>query len=253
MSRFLAALSSSVLALAILPVSANAGIFDTDPAEGGVYVSGFIGTNLPSDLNFEGIQAPDAGSPGALGAPANVSAKTENSFYFGGAVGGRLPFKYWKYFQPRLELELSYSETDIEGGSFNSGNQTFSGDQSTLFGVVNSYSDIIWKDDQQVVPYVGGGLGFADVDTDILYFGGTATAPTFGVFGDSTNLVTFSSVGLSYKTTEKADVFAEGRYYTIYDVDAERRFIGGGADIFNADVDDNVSGFTFTVGTRVNF
>jgi hypothetical protein len=253
MSRFLFAISTSVLGLALLPASAHAGIFDTDPAEGGVYVSGFVGISLPSELNFEGIQAPETGSPGAAGAPANVRADLDNDVYFGGAVGARLPFKYWKYFQPRLELELSYTDNSVSEGSFNGGTQTFSGDQSVLFGFLNSSSDIIWEDDQKIVPFIGGGLGFADVDSNILYAGGGATSPNFGVIGSSSNFVTHSSAGLTFKATQKNDLFLEARYYTIYDVDQERRFIADGADIFNADVDDNVSGFTLTVGTRFNF
>ena len=133
---------------------ASAGLFDFDPAEGGVYASGFIGLAAPSDADFSGIQAPAAGVPGVAGAPANIEADLDQDVFYGGAVGVRLPFKYWKYFQPRVEAEISYFQSDVESGNFNGGNQTFSGDQSITFFLLNNVSDITWTDDQKVVPYM---------------------------------------------------------------------------------------------------
>ena len=138
--------------------------------------------------------------------------------FFGASIGGRLPFKYLKYFQPRLEGEISYTSNDVSSGSFNDGTQTFSGQQSALFLSFNSYSDIIWKDNQRIVPYLGGSIGIADVDTDIEYFGAAATAPVFGVFENSTNFTTVSSAGVTLRATEKLDIYTEARYYTIYDL-----------------------------------
>jgi len=239
--------------MTVLTPTAHAGIFDRTPAEGNVYVSGFIGGSFPGDVNFEGVQAPATGSPGTAGAPATVNAEFDTDIYYGGAVGARLPFKFLKYFQPRLEAEVSYQSTDVSAGSFNGGNQTFSGNQSTFYVLVNSYSDIIWEDNQRLVPYVGGGIGVGVVETDIQYFGAAALAPVFRTFGDSTNFATVSTLGVTAKVSDKIDIFTEGRYSKIYGVDVERRFIGGGSDIFNANLDDNPGGFSLTIGTRLNF
>ena len=54
---------------------------------------------------------------------SDIDAEIGSDAFYGASVGAKLPFKYWKYFQPRLELEVSYLENDVEGGSFNGGNQ----------------------------------------------------------------------------------------------------------------------------------
>jgi len=246
-------IACAALTISILTPAAHAGIFDFDPAKGGVYISGFVGGGFPSDASFDGVQAPEDGVPGAAGAPADIEAEIGSDAFYGASAGVKLPFKYWKYFQPRLELEVSYLENDVEGGSFNGGNQNFEGFQSTLFVTFNNYSDIIWKEDQKIIPYFGGGIGAGVVDSAILYAPASAPAPTFGVIGEDTGLATITALGVTAKVTDKLDLYTEGRYYKIYGIDAERRFIAGGNDGFSAAVDDNPSGFTLTVGTRLNF
>jgi len=253
MSISLRGTALAVLSSALLTTTAHAGIFDTDPAPGGFYVSGFVGAAFPFEANFEGTQNPAEGNPGVVGAPAEIDADFDTDVHFGGRVGATLPFKYWKYFQPRLELEISHFEADVDEGSFNGGTQTFSGDQSTTFYLINNNSDIIWRDGQRIIPYFGGGIGVATVDSNIQYFPGTATAPTFAVQGEDTGLATVSTLGVTYKATEQFDVFTEARYYTVYGIDVERNNIAGGAPLFNADVDDNLDGITLTVGARFNF
>ena len=137
--------SLALLALASLisAPSAHAGIFDFDPAESSAYVSGFVGIAFQSDADFDGVQAPAEGVPGAVGAPAEIQADFDNDIYFGGAVGYRLPFKYWKYFQPRLEAEISHYDSDVSSGTFNDGSQTFSGSQSATYFLINNASGVI--------------------------------------------------------------------------------------------------------------
>jgi len=240
---------------ALLSTTAHAGIFDLDPAPSGVYVSGFIGGAFPFDADFEGTQNPDAGVPGVAGADANIEADFDADLFFGGAVGVKLPFKYWKYFQPRLELEVSHFDANVDSGNFNGGDQTFGGSQDITFYLINNNSDWQWADDQKIIPYFGGGIGLAEVDTNIQYFpnNGTATTPTFAVQGSETAFATVTNVGLTFKASEEIDVYTEARYYKLYGVDAERRFIAGGADGFSANVDDNTDGLTLTIGARLNF
>ncbi|MEP1231353.1 MAG: hypothetical protein ABJG88_11810 [Litorimonas sp.] len=255
MSISLRKMSLAILASALLSSTAHAGIFDFDPAPGGAYVSGFVGGAFPFDANFDGTQDPAAGVPGVAGADADIDAEFDTDVVFGGAVGVKLPFRYWKYFQPRLELEVSHFEADVDEGDFNGGDQTFSGDQSLTFYLINNVSDFQWTDNQRVIPYFGGGIGVATVDTDIQYFpnNGVATAPTFAAQGDDTAFATVSNIGLTFKATDKFDIYTEARYYKLYGVDAERTFIGDGGEGFNADVDDDTDGFTLTVGARINF
>lgn len=249
---FKAVLAATVTAFAVSS-TASAGIFDFDPAEGGFYVSGFVGISAPGDADFEGEQNPAAGVPGAVGAAANIEADFDSDVYFGGAVGAHLPFKYWKYFQPRLELEISYSDNDVGEGSFNGGTQTFQGSQSATFFLINNVSDIQWDENQKIIPYFGGGIGIADYNTNIEYFPATATAPTFAVRNSDSGFATVSTIGATFKATDRFDIYAEGRYLKTYGIDAERRFVSGGADGFSAEVDDDPDGFTLAVGTRINF
>lgn len=235
---------------------AQAGIFDRTPTDGaGPYISGFVGAAVPFDSEFDGTQNPETGVPGTIGAPASVDSELDSDVYFGGAVGVRLPFKFLKTFQPRWELEVSHFESNVASGTFNTGNQTFGGEQSQTFFLLNSYSDIRWKEDQKVVPYIGGGLGFGVVNSDIRYFpnNGIATAPTFAVQGEDTGFATVSAVGVTLNASEKFDVFTEARYFKTYGIDAERRFIANGNDGFSAEVDDDPDGLAFTVGTRLKF
>ena len=243
-------------ALALCAVNAQAkGLFDTDPAEGGFYVSGFIGAGFPNDSDFDGVQDPGPGALGVAGAPANVEAEFDSDVYFGGAIGYRLPYRFLTYFQPRLELEISYLDAEVEGGAFNAGDQTFGGSQESLFIFGNSLTEIIWSEDQVIIPYIGGGIGVGIIDNNITYFpnNGIASAPTFAVLGDDTGLASHTTIGVTVPINEQFEVYGEGRYLLTLNIDAERTFVGDGGETFNADVDDNVDAFSLTVGMRWRF
>ena len=245
-----------VVLTAIAASPAHAGIFDKTPTDGaGVYVSGFVGVAVPFDADFDGTQNPDVGVPGVDGADASIDANLDSDVYFGGAIGGRLPFKFLKTFQPRIEVELSHFDSDVSSGAFNGGDQSFSGEQSQTFILINSFNEIRWKEKQKIVPYFGGGIGLGIIDSDIQYFpNNTAfTAPNFAVQGEDTAFATVSTIGTTWKTSKKFEIFTEARYFKTYGVDAERTFINEGADGFSADVDDDPDGLTFTIGSRVNF
>ncbi|MEL7481083.1 MAG: hypothetical protein AAGJ29_05950 [Pseudomonadota bacterium] len=235
--------------------TATAQLPGAGPAEDSFYVSAFVGAAFPDDAELDGLQDPDVGSPGVAGAPANVVANLDTDVFFGGAIGYQAPFQFFGVIHPRAEIEVSYFEADVSGGAFNGGNQVFSGEQGVLFVLLNQYADFKFSDDQLIVPYLGGGLGLGIVDNNIQYFpdNGIATAPTFGVVEDDTAFATHTAIGLTFKATERLEVYTEGRYYRIYNVESERRFIADGADIFNAEVDGDIDGFTATAGARFRF
>ena len=209
-----------------LSSTAQAGIFDFDPAEGNFYVSGFGGIVFPFDAELEG-----------------VDADLDNAAYFGGAIGARLPFKYWKYFQPRLELEVSRYNADFAGGDF--GGLTGSGDQSATFFLINNNSEIIWDENQRIVPYFGGGIGFADYDTEVSFTDGALTE---SASSSDTGFATLSTLGANFKATEQFDVYVEGRYLRTYGVNEDLE-----GDLGVVDVDGDPEGFTITAGVRFNF
>jgi hypothetical protein len=257
-SRLTKTFASLVLAGTTLSGAAHAqGLFNSSPAEDSFYVSGFVGAIFPGDGSFTGVQAPEAGAPGVAGTGANVDLEFDTDIYFGGALGYQLPFQFFNTFHPRLELEVSYAETDIESGSFNDGNQIFSGDQSNLFIFLNNFTDIRWADNQVIIPYIGGGLGVGIIDTNAQYFGAAAPfapLPAFVLEGEDTGFATHTTLGVSFAANDQFEIYTEARYLKTYGIDAERRFVGGNTvDLFSADLGDSPDGFTVTGGVRVRF
>ena len=236
-----------ITAATFTPLSAAA------EGDSGFYVSGFIGAGFPGDAALTGVQNPEAGAPGTIGAPARIDTSFDNDLTFGVAVGYDTPWEFFGLFNTRLELEYSRLEADVSNGSFNSGSQPFSGDATIDFFLINNYSDIIWDENQTVIPFVGGGLGVASVDADILYAGGGATTPNFVATGEDEGLAGTIAGGLTWLTGTPWEIYGEARYYQIRDLDFERRFIGGGADLFNASVNDDFDGTSLTIGARYKF
>lgn len=244
MSKF-AAMAFATTTLFTLPA-----IAENEP---GFYVSGFIGGGFPGDAELTGTQTPEAGAPGMLGAPARIETEFDNGTTLGVALGYKTPWEFFGLFNTRLELEYSTLDIDVSNGSFNSGNQPFSGDASVDFFLINNYSDIIWDDNQTVIPYVGGGIGVANVDANILYAGGGATSPNFVATGEDSGLAGTVAGGLTWLTGSPWEVYGEARYYQVRDLEFERRFIGGGADLLNARVEDDFDGTSLTIGARYKF
>ncbi len=242
----------SFLTLASVALAAAATPAQAEPAQGW-YVSGFVGAGFPGDADLTGVQNPAAGAPGMAGAPAQISTDFDSDTTFGFAIGYDTPWEFFGLFNPRLELEYSRIEADVGGGSFNNGNQPFSGDVSIDFFLINNYSDIIWDDNQTIIPFVGGGLGVATVDANILYAGGGSPTPNFVATGDDSGLAGTFAGGLTWLTGTPWEIYGEARYYQVRDLEFERRFIGGGANLFNASVEDDFDGSSLAVGARYKF
>lgn len=240
----------TAFALALSSVSALPALAQD---EDGFYVAGFIGAGFPNDANLSGTQAPEAGAPGTIGDPARVQAEFDSDSTLGVALGYKTPWEFFGLFNTRLELEYSTLEVDVSDGSFNGGNQSFGGDASIDFFLINNYSDIVWSDDQTVVPFIGGGLGIANVDANILYAGGGAVDPNFVVTGEDSGLAGTFAAGLTWLTGTPWEVYGEARYYQIRDLEFDRRFIGNGNNLFNARVDDDFDGTSLTIGARYKF
>lgn len=255
MRKFAFALVAGVSSLSLQSAQAG-GLFNFDPAPSGFYVSGFGGGSFLSDSDFRGVSNPVTGIPGptgVAGVPLDVNLDYDNSAYYGGSLGYQLPIKYFGFLHPRLEVEVSYLDVDVGNGSFNGGTQTFQGSQDALFVYLNNYSDIIYSPDQKFTPYFGGGLGAAFVDSNVGYFPGTATAPTFAVTGSDTAFASHAAIGGTYALSENLDLYSEGRFFRIYGAQFDRTFVGGGANLFNGELDDDIQGFTLTGGLRYRF
>ena len=246
---------ATICAAAAVPAKAD-GLFNFEPAPSGFYISGFGGASFLQDSSFNGVSDPVAGVPGptgVAGTPLDVDLNVSTGLFAGGSIGYQAPFKYWGVFHPRFEIEGSFLSRDIEGGSFNGGNQIFGGDQDVIFVQFNNYSDIKFSEDQRLVPYIGGGLGVAFVDSNVGYFPASATSPTFAVQGDDTAFTSHGAIGLTYKLTPNVEIYSEGRYFRILNVNLDRNFVGGGASLLSGIVEDDVDGLTATGGIRIRF
>jgi opacity protein-like surface antigen len=208
---------------------------------------------LPSDFDLEGVQAPQTPSPGTVGAPAVVDIELDNEVSFAGAIGYKLPRRLFGVIQPSIELEYGYTSPNVEGGSFNGGNQTFGGYVEVQTFTINYQSDFVFSSGQRVTPFLGGGIGIADVDADVAYFPATATAPTFGVTGSDTAFVLQSNAGVRFDLSDTIAIDARVRYQRIDGVDLERRFIAGGNDAFNADISGYYESVNLLAGIRYSF
>lgn len=242
----------SALALSAIAVApAQAGLFDFDPAPSGAYVSGFGGISFGTTPLFEGVQDPVAGAPGAAGDPANILLDLGSDRTFGGAIGYQLPFKYWSIFHPRLEIEAASFRQGVDGGSFNGGTQTFSGQVRGTSILLNNYSDIVWREDQVIVPYIGGGIGVVFFEADVVYFG-PPTAP--GLFNEDTALYGTFAAGLSWRFSPSLDLYTEARVSRATNVQLERSFSDvGGQNLFSADVTDSINNVSVIGGVRFRF
>lgn len=222
--------------------------------EGGVYVSVLAGVTSPTDNAFEGVQAPVAPSPGMAGAPANVDVGFDEEVIGAVAVGYRIPTRVFGLFQPSIELEFSRTSPDVTSGSFNGGNQTFSGGFDVNTYSVNYQSDIRWSNTQRVIPFLGGGIGVADVNANAQYFPNNgAAAPTFAVTGGDTALSLHSNAGVTFVLNDNFDLNTRVRYQRVSGLDFERRFIAGTNNAFNADVSGDYEAVSLLAGVRFRF
>jgi Outer membrane protein beta-barrel domain len=212
------------------------GLFDRTPAEGGAYITGFVGAVLPDDA--------DLGGEGT-----RLSVSFEDAAAYGAAVGYRLPFKYLTYLQPRLELEVSAGSVDVSGAQLTASRRTASGDASLIYVFFNSYNDVIWSEDQRIVPFFGGGFGVATIDlslNDASSAGGATVARTSD---DTTAFTTSFAAGAAWRLGGGAEIYGEARYATTYDAKFTRINEAG----IGQGLKDDFSATTLTVGFRRSF
>ncbi|MGB7373088.1 hypothetical protein [Pontixanthobacter sp.] len=243
--------------LAVLAIASPSIAQDRDEfvPKGGAYVAILAGVTSPTDGDFSGIQDPQGNAPGAAGAAANVRAEYDDAFQGAVALGYRIPKRVFSLFQPSVELEYSRFSADVSAGSFNGGNQTFAGGADVSVYAVNYQSDIRWSTDQRVIPFLGSGIGVADVGADLAYFpnNGIASAPTFAVRDGDTGLYLQSNAGVTFVINDTADFNTRLRYQRVSGLDLDRRFVAGGADDRNAELEGQFETVSLLAGVRFRF
>ncbi|WP_162913059.1 outer membrane beta-barrel protein [Rhodospirillaceae bacterium SYSU D60014] len=166
----------------------------------GRYFAGTLGFVSPMD---------EEANDGGVRAELSYQSATMVSGAIGYAVGNGF----------RTELEVGYASIEGDRIKLSDGVNSSSYDLSdyevsTLLTTANLFYDI--KTKGLVSPYVGGGLGFAQLSVD----GFTVAGWTF-YGGTETDLAAFGEVGLSLPVTETLDIVPAYRFLWINTADYE--------------------------------
>lgn len=222
-----------------------------------VYVSGSIGLNAQSDSDNEGeftdafnVGNSDGALPTGAELPAGTPVGWTTELDDGIALSGEIGVKFDNGF--RVGLEYAYTESDV-----NTHRGVFAGDtviddldvsvltgdaeltgatvgqivgdgqgsinNNTIF--LNAYYDFDLGSTFE--PYVGGGIGLADVDVVYVPSG-------VGIVDDSESKFAYQLIaGANLKISEKSSIFAQYSYRETSDVDVAVDLIPARLDIEN--------------------
>jgi len=171
------------------------GAIGTAQAEGTNYFSAWGGYNALDDSDIE--------TPGG-----DLTSDFDDGFGVGAAYGRWFDTqRHW-----RGEVELSYRENDTDDVSGIGSDGEF----NIFTGMVNGYYD--FTPDARFSPYVGVGVGFADVEAD------RVALPGGGRIDDDDNVFAYQAMlGASYELTSSVDFFGEVRYLGTEDPEFDGR------------------------------
>lgn len=154
----------------------------------GLLSSAFAGSAFAADLApVETPMAAPSTSGFYLGSLSSVNFLKDTDFGFGGgtvsteydvgyysALRAGYKFDPISFVTPRVELEIGYGSASVDEHSGANGIDSF-GDARTLQGYVNGYLDIPLSSDGAITPFVGGGVGFMNLDLRKQGIAGVAT------------------------------------------------------------------------------
>jgi len=186
------------VALVALAVPAMAQAQETSGHDwrSGLYVKGAGVLNYARDHDF-----------------STVSGGIESELDAGGGVSAAIGYDYG---QVRAETEIAYRTNDVDSHNLAGTGPLASpnGDVQSLAFMVNGYYDFDLN--APLTPYVGSGVGIANVDFQD-YGAGTTAAMS----GDETVFAYQAIVGLEYEFVDHLSALAEYRYFATSDVDVE--------------------------------
>jgi len=205
--------------------------FITSPAMAGSgWYSGFnIGLNLQRDQESTG--------PSRV-----VDLDFDTGKYFTGQLGYK--FRGASLGRFRIEAELSYRENDVDNIVFNNVDRIGSGEESVLAGLMNLFFDINIRS-KRMIPFVGVGLGLANVDANVTYSPGA-------FIDDSDTAFAYQFIaGAEYKLTTDFSLIGDARYFALDNPELTR--FGGPAPAAFVDLDSEYDSFSASIGLRFNF
>lgn len=223
-------------ALVATPALSSDLLYDVKPKKAPVYHdnSGFY-VGAKGGLNK--VDDVDANLTPTAGVVANLS----DGWNAGLTLGYQL--NSWGFVVPRVELEGGYLQNDLDTlQAFNAGGVVgapfaATGDLNAFYGFANILLDI--PVGFGFTPFVGGGVGFANVKADNIAVGG------FTILDDSDTAFAWNvTAGLSYDLTRNVTVEFAYRFLQFNDVDLTDI---GNTPVAIGDIDNN----QFNVGIRV--
>jgi len=174
------------------------------------YIFGFGGGSFFDDAS--GIVLP-ANAPLEVGLSEGVS--------LGGGIGWRSDFLGGS----RFEIEGAFTDQNVESVVFNNNNiANFAGEIETYSAMVNFIKE--FRGLGNIVPYIGAGIGYTEVDSNFFYNGGAANI----VVNDTDGAFTWQLIaGLEFKLSDRLGLYAEYNYTSISDDISLARLGNGGA------------------------
>lgn len=205
------------------------------------YGSVFGGSSNISDPTFSGEITPPGGQQ-------TVGTDFDSGFGLGVALGYKLPALSSGAIGLRAELELSFTDSDVDNIAF-SGNgpaneANVDGDISTTRLFANLIADV--ETSTRFTPYFGAGLGVSRSSLDLSY-GGQPRAVRLD--DSSTDLSAQLIVGTSYAINDQVSLFGDARYIRDFGVSTDRTSPAG----LTGNVSDDISTVNVNIGVRFSF
>ncbi len=205
------------------------------------YISLFGGINIVDDVDFSNGQR-------------TVATDFDEGIRLGAAVGRKWNNYQFRGLVPRTELEVSYSENDVDTLDFSgngAGNEIVLNDSKiSSFNVLASlYLDAPGALGNGLTPYFGGGIGFSYINHDIVY-----GANSLNLEDDDTVFTWHITGGVNYEINEKMSAFLDVGYHQAIDAGSERRL--GIASIPGANgsnFEDDIETIVIRSGIKFNF
>jgi opacity protein-like surface antigen len=172
----------------------------------------------------------------------NVNAEFESDTAFGGAIG----YQY----NGGLRIEAEYLSTENDTNAINFNGNSFSGNtvsgsletQSIFVNAIQSFGS------SSIQPYLGVGIGFSKVESNIAYNPTLSAA----INDDDTAFSYQFLAGIDIPFSESFTGFVEYRYVDISDVSLSRRG-GGPGGIATTSQNGDINFDAFAVGLRYSF
>lgn len=150
-----------------------------------------------------GLELDDQNS---FGIQRNVDVDYGQGWAVGGAIGKRVARNL------RAEIEYAFRSQTPDTLAFNGVNQgILSGFQNSHAAMFNFAYDLVLGRGN-IVPYIGGGVGVASVDSRIAYGPGIATLD-----GDDSSVAYQWMAGISFRARPNMEMFLEYRFFEIDD------------------------------------